>query len=64
MKRRFQQSSSENVMKLETFRPKPRDGVEIIFSNFNEIAEVVEGTRAYTPSMLASKFHSYLPANI
>ena len=64
IKRRFRQSSSEYVMKLETFRPKLWDGVETIFSNFNEITEVVEGTRAYTPSMLASKFHSYLSLKI
>ena len=49
MKRIFRQSSSKYVMKLETFRPKPGDGVETIFCNFNEIAEVVGGTRAYTP---------------
>ena len=64
IKKRFRKSSSEYVMKLETFRPKPGDGVETIFSNFNEIAEVVEGTHAYTPTMLASKLHSYFPASI
>ena len=64
IKKRFGQSSSEDVMNLETFRPKTGDGVETIFSNFNEIVEVVEGTRAYTPTMLANEFHSYLPANI
>ena len=38
IKKRLRQSSLEYVMKLETFRPKTRDGVETIFSNFNEIA--------------------------
>ena len=64
IKRRFRQSSSEYVMKPETFRPKLGDGVETIFSNLDEIAEVVEGTRAYTSTMLANKFHNYRLANI
>ena len=63
IKRTFRQLSSEYVMKLETFRPKFA-GVETIYSNFNDISEVVEGTRAYTLSMLVNNFHSYLPLKI
>ena len=36
----------------------------MIFNKFNEVVEVVEGSRAYTPAMLGVKFYSHLPSNI
>ena len=51
-------------MKLESYRPKPTDGVETIFSQFNEMAEALEGTGTFTASMLIAKFRALLPPNI
>ena len=64
IRRRFPQSSSEYITKLETFRPLQREGVETVFEKFNEIAEVVEASGAYTPAMLAVRFHCQLPPGI
>ena len=38
--------------------------METIFTAFNESVEVVEGTKAYTSMMLATKFLHLLPAHI
>ena len=64
IKRRFPQSSSEYITKLETFRPLQGEGVETIFGKFNEISEVVEASGAYTLAMLAVRFHCQLPTQV
>ena len=64
IRKRFRESSAEYVVKLESYRPKPTDGVETIFSQFNEMAEAVEGTGTFTASMLRAKFRALLPPNI
>ena len=38
--------------------------METIFSQFNEVAEVVEGIGAYTSTMLTAKFRAPLPPKI
>ena len=64
IKRRFPQASAEYITKLENFPPLPGQGVETIYGHFNEIAEVVEASGAYTPAMLAVRFHCQLPTHV
>ena len=46
------------MTRLEHFRAKVGEGVKTVYNRFNEMAEVVEESKAYTAAVLGVHFYN------